>query len=111
MIQQQHAREQQIALSLRTRDEAEGLLDRLIAERGAAERRLAEDGRHDPIKDLTGASAFDRAIESTRRMIGHMDELLIELAGEADGLDRVVRIPFTNGGGRRSSVLEASAAR
>jgi hypothetical protein len=109
----QDPRAQQIALSMRTRDQAEGLLNRLIAERGAAEQRLAEHGRHDPIKDLTGASAFDRAIETTRRMISHMDDLLIELTGEVDGLSRVVQVPYVNGhgSGRRSSVLETSAAR
>ena len=39
-------------------------------------------GKSDPIKNLTGTSAMDRAIASTRDMITHMDELLEDFRAE-----------------------------
>ena len=64
------------------RDEAARLLEELVRERAAAEARLAAGGREDPIKLVTGRSAFDRAIGSTQDVLARMDALLL------DGEDR-----------------------
>jgi hypothetical protein len=52
------------------------LLVRLIAERHMSERRMAEIGKRDAMKAVTGRTALDKAIESTREMIGRMDVIL-----------------------------------
>jgi len=58
------------------RDQADALLDKLIAERTRSERRLAEAGRADPFKMITGRSAIDNAIAATREMIRDADEMV-----------------------------------
>lgn len=60
------------------RDEACRLLDRLTLERDRCEQRFAEAGRSDPLKVVTGRTAMDNAVDDTRDMIRHMDELLAE---------------------------------
>ena len=60
------------------RDQADALLDKLIAERRGSERRLAEAGRTDPLKLVTGRSAIDNAIAATREMIRDADELVVD---------------------------------
>ena len=60
------------------RDQADALLDKLIAERRGSERRLAEAGRTDPLKLVTGRSAIDNAIAATRQMIREVDELDVD---------------------------------
>ena len=64
------------------RDEACRLLGRLMVERERSERRFAEAGRSDPLKVVTGRTAMDNAVDDTRDMIGHMDELLAETGRE-----------------------------
>jgi hypothetical protein len=66
-------------LAAHTREQAGALLERLLEDRAGIEQRIAERGKLDPIKDLTGSSALDRAIARTREMIRHMDELLAEM--------------------------------
>lgn len=56
------------------------LLDHLKQERDQAEERLAAQGRRDPVKVVTGRSAFDRACQETEELIRRMDELLSEEA-------------------------------
>ncbi len=60
------------------RDQADALLDKLIAERTRSEHRLAEAGRTDPLKLVTGRSAIDNAIAATREMIRDADELVVD---------------------------------
>ncbi len=67
------------------RDQADALLDRLLAERTRTERRLAEAGRTDPLKLVTGRSAIDNAIAATREMIRDVDELLGDGVGQHNG--------------------------
>lgn len=62
----------------RVRAGAADLLGRLLAERERMELRLAESGRADPLKSITGRSALDNAIAATREMIRNMDDLLAE---------------------------------
>ncbi len=64
------------------RDEACRLLGRLTLERDRCEQRFAEAGRSDPLKVVTGRSAMDNAVDDTRDMIKHMDELLAETGRE-----------------------------
>ncbi len=59
------------------RDQAAALLRRLIAERTRSERRMAEAGRNDPMKVVTGRSAIENAITATRDVIRDVDDLLI----------------------------------
>jgi len=70
------------------RNEASRLLDQLLSERQAAEQRMAESGKRDLIKTITGRSSLDQAIQQTRDMIRDMDKLVCqmndELASEAD---------------------------
>ena len=67
------------------RNQADALLDRLLAERARTERRLAEAGRTDPLKLVTGRSAIDNAIAATREMIRDVDELLGDGVGHRNG--------------------------
>lgn len=66
----------------RLRDEADRLLQRLLATRRMSEERYAEAGRRDPMKSVTGRSCLDEAVEDTRRMIQEMDALLEQLNHE-----------------------------
>ena len=67
------------------RDQANALLDKLVAERTRSERRLAEAGRTDPFKMITGRSAIDNAIAATREMIRDVDELFVDSAVHHNG--------------------------
>lgn len=63
----------------RLRSEADELLQRLLDNRNASERRHAEAGWRDAMKYITGRSALEEAICTTRDMITHMDALLSDL--------------------------------
>jgi hypothetical protein len=82
MVQDTHGTTRSVEQTARVRTQASHLLDRLIVGRQASERRHAEAGRDDPMKSVTGASAFETAIDTTRGMIRDMDELLDELRRE-----------------------------
>ncbi len=60
------------------RAEAARLLEELVRERAAAEARLAAVGREDPIKRVTGRSAFDAAIRQTQDVLARMDAMLVD---------------------------------
>lgn len=60
----------------RFRGHAADLLGRLQVERAHSEARLAEWGRPDSIKLVTGRSAIDNAIGATRKMIADIDGML-----------------------------------
>ena len=62
--------------SLEARRRASQVLRTLLAESALLESRLADTGRLDPIRAVSGRSAMDRAIETTRSMIGSVDRLL-----------------------------------
>ncbi|MCI0363545.1 MAG: hypothetical protein L0Y44_06920 [Phycisphaerales bacterium] len=61
------------------RQQAVALLDRLTADREQSERRSADSGKRDPMKSITGQTALDTAIASTRDIIATMDSLLTAL--------------------------------
>lgn len=64
------------------RDEMGGLLSRLLADREMSEKRQAEAGKRDPLKSITGRTAFDNAIASTRDMLTQMESLVSQLHSE-----------------------------
>ena len=57
------------------RHQARALLERLVMCRELSER----NGRADPIEQVTGRSAIDGAIQETRRVFAHAEELLREM--------------------------------
>ena len=65
-----------VADAMQMRCDAERLLKRLLAERELSEERCIENGKHDPIKQVTGASAMDAAICDARQMIEQLDAVL-----------------------------------
>jgi hypothetical protein len=64
------------------RQQTSELLNRLVTDRDQIERRIAETGRRDPLKSVTGRTALDNAINSAREMIHRMDLLLAEMNQE-----------------------------
>lgn len=88
---------------------ADALLADLIRSRDGSERRLAESGRPDPMKQHTGASALDRAIASTVAMIDALDEVL-----ERDGaMPTPTIVPGTRAlfeASRRTDLVGAAAS-
>jgi len=71
-----------MAWTIEARAQAEDVLQRLMVDRRLSEQRFAEAGKKDPLKDLTGKSALEGAIASTREVIAHLNELIAELEGE-----------------------------
>lgn len=58
--------------------QATELLEQLCAARKATEQRLAEAGRFDPMKKITGRSSLDNAIERTEKLLEEMRSLSME---------------------------------
>ncbi len=79
----QSAQPDRIRLAADARDQADVVLRTLIEDRRWSEERFAENGKHDPLKNLTGESSLDRAVASTKEMIAHMDKLLAELRADS----------------------------
>jgi hypothetical protein len=73
--------------TIRLRHEAAGLLLRLEANQRANEQVCAEIGKRDAMRCITGRSAIERAIETTRGMIRDMDHLLSRFAEDSDDAD------------------------
>lgn len=57
------------------------VLARLIRDRLLAEARMNETGRRDPLRQVTGASALDRAVVATQSIVDRLELLLLESAG------------------------------
>lgn len=66
-----------IADSLAAKRKASSLLQSLQEQRALLEARLSDAGRCDPIRAVSGRSAIERAIASTRAMIAAADDLLL----------------------------------
>ncbi|MEZ6235530.1 MAG: hypothetical protein R3B68_15195 [Phycisphaerales bacterium] len=60
------------------RERAEGLLRDLLAAKAESERNLAQSNEKDRLKAVTGRSAYDNAIASTRRMVELLDRACAE---------------------------------
>lgn len=65
--------------TVQRRDEARALLETLLAAKRCSEQNLAEIRRADLVKQVTGRSSMDNAIESTRRLIASFDTVLADL--------------------------------
>ncbi|MEO0513455.1 MAG: hypothetical protein AAF108_11260 [Planctomycetota bacterium] len=77
-----------VSQTVAARARAQKLLDELIDARAASESRLADLNRTDILKRVTGRSAMDTAIESTRRMIETFGRVEDELRGALTDEDR-----------------------
>jgi len=64
------------------RDKAEALLQNLMDAKRITERELSRFSREDPKRSVTGRSAIDDAIASTRRMIETLNRSLHEAERE-----------------------------
>ena len=76
--------------TFRMRQKAEKLLSGLLEAQAEAEKQIAGQKKLDPIKVVTGRSAMENAIASTRRMIVALDqalEIATTAAAEEAGLD------------------------
>jgi hypothetical protein len=82
MVSDQTAADDRVKAASEARDQAELLLRRLLADRERSEARFAEAGKRDPVTYVTGASALDCAISSTREMLRHLNELIAELESD-----------------------------
>jgi len=67
------------------RQQADALLQHLIEGREQSNRRLAELGQRDAMKCVTGRSAIEQAIATTRCMIDDMDVLLEQMNADLNG--------------------------
>ena len=103
MVSDPAAAQEAIDLVIETRRQAGCLLSKLQLDRQKSERRCLEFGFQDPIKDLTGLSAIERAIVETKHAVHRMDELICELQGGAFHLNGNQSI---NGDGTRHDTLE-----
>jgi hypothetical protein len=75
------------------RARAESVLEGLCEAKTESERRLSESRRSDPLKQVTGRSSLDNAIDTTRRMIDTLDRNLVELERETGGSGGYVVVP------------------
>lgn len=65
--------------TIAARDRAEALLEGLVDARSKTERHLAELGKPDAMRSVTGRSAMDNAIASTQRMVESLERALQQL--------------------------------
>lgn len=79
------------------RHDAVALLRRLEADRERVDARLTETGRKDPIRELTGRGALDRAVEEVRSLL----EALAVADAATAVLGRVPEVPTVEIGPRR----------
>lgn len=86
-----HANHDQIlAETAAAREKASALLAGLLEAKATTERELAQYQRTDLLKKVTGRSALDNAIESTRRMIETLDRTMQRLHRELGEDDLVI---------------------
>lgn len=75
-------RQRMVLETTSARDQAEALLRGLLTARERSEQYLVEAKKPDAIRSITGRSAMDNAIASTRRMIDTLNRTLAELTSE-----------------------------
>lgn len=73
--------------TVQRREEARALLETLLAAKRSSERNLAEIRRPDLVKQVTGRSSMDNAIDSTKRLIDSFDRVLADLKSSLTGED------------------------
>lgn len=67
-----------------SRNDAEALLESLIDAKAESEKRLSELDQADVFRDVTGRSAIDNAIHSTRRMVDTFNRIIDEAQQDLD---------------------------
>ncbi len=72
------------------RDKAEALLRGLLTAKEEAEKQLAEHDQRDPITVVTGESAIDKAINSTRKMIQTLNRRMAEARRDLHDVDMAI---------------------
>ena len=100
MVSDVKARQPGLNETLQMRRQAQELLDRLMADRDSSERRLAEAGKRDPMRAVTGQTAFDGAIASAKDMLTHIDTLLADM-GYVERSTSVTEVPAVQFPARR----------
>jgi hypothetical protein len=77
---EQHGTPSELVVRTRAqRDEAEALLQSLIAAKATSEKNLAALRQPDVLKRVTGKSSMDNAIQSTRRLVSSFNRMLTDL--------------------------------
>ena len=69
------------------RDEARSLLEALRDAKRVSEANLQSLGRRDLVKDVTGRSSIDAAIERTRGLVESFNRVLADLSANLDDAD------------------------
>ncbi|RMD62258.1 MAG: hypothetical protein D6824_07010 [Planctomycetota bacterium] len=76
MTQEQAHRRRALRQALKTKRDAEQLLDDLLVARRDTLAQLRERGRVDALAQVTGRTAFDHAIERTRQLLDSLNASL-----------------------------------
>jgi hypothetical protein len=88
--------------------QADRLLQRLERERDRVERRRVALGKRDPIKDITGATAMDRAVGEARAIVQQLDSMLTSMDETPMSLELLNgRNVLNAGNGRRTRIGDA----
>ncbi|MFG0327935.1 MAG: hypothetical protein ACF8SC_11790 [Phycisphaerales bacterium JB037] len=80
-------RQQILVETIAARERAESLLRGLLRARTTSERHLAALRRTDVLKQVTGSSSLENAINSTRRMIDALDRAIASFERDLDPQD------------------------
>ena len=95
--------EQTLAMEASVRRErAEAVLQSLMAAKAECEKQLARFKRPDMIKSVTGQSALDAAIASTKRMIESLNRTMAEAGMETGDEANMARARHRGAAGVRS---------
>ncbi|MCA9284734.1 MAG: hypothetical protein KDA22_05950 [Phycisphaerales bacterium] len=78
-VDETHVGNGRLAQTASTRRYASRVLTALLQERELLEARMAAVGTRDPMKRITGHSAMENAISSTKEMIAAMDRMLAQM--------------------------------
>lgn len=83
----QTERQQILVETIAARERAESLLRGLLRARTTSEHHLATLRRTDVLKQVTGSSSLENAINSTRRMIDALDRAIASFERDLDPQD------------------------
>ena len=71
-----------LAETVRTRDEAKRILEQLHQDQATLESRLISLRSEDAMRIVTGRTAIDNAIESSRRLLDRLDRTIARAGGD-----------------------------
>jgi len=92
----------------RLRQDAQRLLSALMRERVRSQERLKELGRRDPIREVTGQGAMDRAVTEARSLLAHLDSM-VEQAQPSRREPALIEVEVRDSFLRRSPVTHEAA--